>query len=192
MTRTFLTKAVVTASTAFALTVLPGATAAMCSGEHAPYSEAVATHGADTIAVGELHLFNRRALETPPNARNAGGFLSIYNYSSEPDRLISASSPIAERVELHTMTMENDVMRMRELEDGIELPANAQVDLEPGGLHVMFINLSQPFVEGEEVPVTLTFANGDEQEIVLPVRARTMEMPHGEGHESGDDHGSHH
>ena len=192
MTRTFLTKAVVTASTAFALTVLPGAAAAMWSGEHASYSEAVATHGADTIAVGELHLFNRRALETPPNARNAGGFLSIYNYSSEPNRLVSASSPIAERVELHTMTMENDVMRMRELEDGIELPANAQVDLEPGGLHVMFINLSQPFVEGEEVQVTLTFANGDEQEIVLPVRARTMEITHGEGHESGDGHGSHH
>ena len=192
MTRTFLTKAVVTASTALALTVLPGAATAMCSGEYASYSEAVATHGADTIAVGELHLFNRRALETPPNARSAGGFLSIYNYSSEPNRLVSASSPSAERVELHTMTMEGDVMRMRELEDGIELPANAQVDLEPGGLHVMFINLIQPFAEGEEVPVTLTFANGDEQDIVLPVRARTMEMTHGEGHEASHDHGSDH
>lgn len=141
------------------------------------------THGADTIAVGDLHLFNRRAIETPPNARNAGGFLSIYNYASDTNRLVSASSPVAERVELHTMTMENDVMRMREMEDGIELPGETQVDLAPGGLHIMFINLSGPFVEGEEVPVTLTFESGDEREIMLPVRARSMERSsHGDGH----------
>ena len=155
--------------------------------------EAVSTHGADTIAVGDLHLFNRRALETPPNARNAGGFLSIYNYASEPNRLVSASSPIAERVELHTMTMDNDVMRMRELEDGIALPPETQVDLEPGGLHVMFINLSQPFTEGDEVPVTLVFESGESQEIILPVRARSMDMIHGDaGDDSGHpDHGHH-
>jgi hypothetical protein len=159
----------------------------------------VGTHGADTIAVGDLHLFNRRALETPPNARNAGGFLSIYNYASDANRLISASSPVAERVELHTMTMDNDVMRMRELEDGIELPGETQVDLEPGGLHVMFINLSGPFVEGDQVPVTLVFEGGEEKEITLPVEARSMDMNHGSsddmsGHD-GHDHGhddSHH
>ncbi|MFK7793677.1 MAG: copper chaperone PCu(A)C [Devosiaceae bacterium] len=141
--------------------------------------EVVSTHGADTISVGEMHLFNRRAFETPPNARNAGGFLSIYNYSSTPNRLVSASSPIAERVELHTMSMENDVMRMREVEGGIELPGEAQVDLEPGGLHVMFIGITQPFAEGDEVSVTLTFEGGEEREITFPVRARSMDMNHG-------------
>lgn len=152
----------------------------------------VATHGADTIAVGDLHLFNRRAIETPPNARNAGGFLSIYNYSSDANRLVSASSPVAERVELHTMTMENDVMRMREMEDGIELPGEAQVDLEPGGLHIMFMGLSGPFVEGDEVPVTLVFEGGEEREIALPVRARSMDMNHGSSDDTHDtDHGSH-
>lgn len=161
----------------------------------------VGTHNTDTIIVGELHMFDRRAIETPPIARNAGGFLSIYNYSSDANRLISASSPVAERVELHTMTMENDVMRMRELEDGIELPGDAQVDLQPGGLHVMFINLTGPFVVGDEVPVTLVFEGGEEQDITLPVRARSMDMNHGSSDDMSDDmsddeshgtdHGSH-
>lgn len=166
--------------------------------DNATLLDLVGTHGADTISVGELHLFNRRAIETPPNARNAGGFLSIYNYASDANRLVSASSPVAERVELHTMTMENDVMRMRELEDGIELPGETQVDLEPGGLHVMFINLSGPFVEGEQVPVTLVFEGGEEKEITLPVRARTMDMDHDSSDDMSDDdehedsdHGSH-
>lgn len=153
----------------------------------------VSTQGADSISVGDLRLFNLRALETPPNARNAGGFLSIYNDARHMNRLVSASSPVAERVELHTMSMENDVMRMREMEDGIELPGEAQVDLAPGGLHIMFINLSGPFVEGEEVPVTLIFEGGEEQDVTLPVHARTMDMSHGSSDDDAhdDDHGSH-
>lgn len=149
--------------------------------------EVVSTHGSDTVSIGQLHVFNRRALETPPNARNAGGFISLYNYASEENRLVAASSPWAERVELHTMTMENDVMRMRELEDGIAIPGETQVDLEPGGLHLMFMGLSAPFTEGDEVPVTLVFESGDEREIILPVRARTMDMQHGDD----GSHGSH-
>lgn len=145
----------------------------------------VSTHDTDSISVGELRLFNLRAIETPPNARNAGGFLSIANDASDMNRLVSASSPVAERVELHTMTMDNDVMRMREMEDGIELPGEAQVDLAPGGLHIMFINLSGPFVEGEDIPVTLMFEGGEKQEITLPVRARSMDM----NHSSSDDDG---
>lgn len=147
--------------------------------DDAAVHDMVGTQGADSVSVGDLRLFNLRALETPPNARNAGGFLSIYNDASGMNRLVFASSPVAERVELHTMTMENDVMRMRELEDGVALPGEAQVDLEPGGLHIMFMNLSGPFVEGEEVPVMLMFEGGEEQEIILPVRARTMDMNHG-------------
>lgn len=186
----------VAAAAALFLAATPAAFA-----ENSAVLDLVGTHGTDTIIAGELHLFDRRALETPPNARNAGGFLSIYNHASDDNRLISASSSVAERVELHTMTMENDVMRMRELEDGIELPGETQVDLQPGGLHVMFINLTGPFVEGEEVPVTLVFEGGEEQEITLPVRARSMDMSHGSSDDMSDDmshdashdtdHGSH-
>jgi periplasmic copper chaperone A len=135
-------------------------------------------HGDAMIIVGDLNLSNPRVIETPPNARNAGGFLTIMNTGDSDDRLVSASSPMAERVELHSMTMDGDVMRMRELEDGIALPAGEMVELAPGGLHVMFIGLTGPFVAGETVPVTLTFESGASQDLTLPVIERAMEMNH--------------
>ncbi|MBO6676882.1 MAG: copper chaperone PCu(A)C [Rhizobiales bacterium] len=138
-------------------------------------------HGDDMTMVGDLELSNLRVIETPPNARNAGGFLTIMNMGDSDDRLVAAFSPAAERVELHTMTMDGDVMRMRELEDGIALPAGEMVELAPGGLHVMFIGLTGPFVAGETVAVTLTFESGASQDLTLPVIERAMEMNHG-GH----------
>ncbi|MFN3171971.1 MAG: copper chaperone PCu(A)C [Hyphomicrobiales bacterium] len=144
-------------------------------------------HDAMTVSVGALELSELRILETPPNARNAGGFLTIMNTGDADNRLVSATSPVSERVELHTMTMDGDVMRMREMEDGIALPAGEMVELKPGGLHVMFIGLSGPFATGETVPVTLTFESGDTQELIMPVMERTMEMMHGDN----DDHSSH-
>jgi copper(I)-binding protein len=137
-----------------------------------------AMHGEAMIMVGDLNLSNPRVIETPPNARNAGGFLTIMNTGDSDDRLVSASSSVAERVELHTMTMDGDVMRMRELEDGIALPAGEMVELAPGGLHVMFIGLTGPFVAGETVPVTLTFESGASQDLTLPVIERATEMNH--------------
>ncbi len=178
-------KSLLLAASAVALSFTPLSASAFdhACGQSA-MQDIVSTHGADTISIGDLHVFNRRAFETPPNARNAGGFFSLYNYADAPNRLISASSPVAERVELHTMTMDNDVMRMRELDNGIEVPSETQIDLEPGGMHVMFLNLTQPFTEGEEVPVTLVFEGGESREITLPVRVRTMNMGggHGAGH----------
>lgn len=150
-----------------------------------------AMHGEAMIMVGDLELSNPRVIETPPNARNAGGFLTIMNTGDSDYRLVAASSPVAERVELHTMTMDGDVMRMRELEDGIALPAGEMVELAPGGLHVMFIGLSGPFVAGEEVQVTLTFEGGLSQDLTLPVIARAMEMQGHGGHGAHSGHGSH-
>ncbi|MGD1887060.1 MAG: copper chaperone PCu(A)C [Cohaesibacteraceae bacterium] len=192
MTKTTL----LAASAALALAIAPAAQAGDANTTMLT-DDIVSTHGADTIAVGDLHLFNIFTRETPPNARSAGGFLSIYNYA-EDDRLVGGSSPIAERVEIHTMSMENDVMRMRLLPDGIELPNETQVDLAPGGLHVMFIGLERPFVAGEEVPLTLTFEVNGEREFMMPVRARGEEAMdgmdhsgHADSHDHGHDHGSH-
>lgn len=146
-------------------------------------------HAVETVSVGGLVLSDLRVIETPPNARNAGGFLTIENTDDTDNRLVSASSSVSERMEIHTTTMDGDVMRMRELEDGIALPAGETVELKPGGLHIMFIGLTGPFIAGESVEVTLTFASGDTQDLTLPVVERSMEMNHGAGH---DHHGSHH
>ena len=115
--------------------------------------------------------------------QNAGGaFMTIANTGTAADRLTGGSTPVAGRVEIHTMTMENDVMRMRQLEDGLEVPAGGEVTLKPGSFHIMLMDLKQPLKAGETVPLTLTFAGAGALETELEVRpAGTMApgMMHG-------------
>ena len=107
---------------------------------------------------------------TPPGAPNGAAYGLVVNLSGEPDTLIGASSDVASVVELHEMVMgEGDVMQMRPLADGIEVPAGDFVALEPGGLHIMLIDLQQPLVAGESVDLVLTFALHGELALTLPV-----------------------
>ena len=177
-----MSRSVLAALAGLALLVTPLSSAA---GEAPRPFEAVSTHDhvAPPTTAGALTLSDLRTLATPPNARAGGGFVTITNGGAD-NRLVGASSPRATRVELHTMVMDGDVMRMREVEGGIALPAGETVELAPGGLHIMFMGLENPFVEGETVPVTLTFEGGETIEVVLPVLPRQME---GNGHA----HGSH-
>lgn len=98
-----------------------------------------------------------------------GGFVTIANTGAADDRLVSASSPVADHVEIHEMTMENDVMKMRPLSDGLPVAAGATVEMKPGGLHLMFMGVKAPFKEGDTVPVTLTFEKAGAVEINFPV-----------------------
>ena len=93
---------------------------------------------------------------TAPGARVAGGFMTLHNKGQAPDRLVAASSPVAERVELHTHVKEGSVMKMRQV-PGVDVPANGRVVLKPGGAHLMFVNIKRPIKQGENVPVTLEF-----------------------------------
>jgi len=95
-----------------------------------------------------------------------GGFLKIT--SATADRLIAASAPVSKTVELHTMQMEGDVMRMRQV-PAIDLPAGQTVELKPGGLHVMFIGLNQPLQEGASFPLTLRFEKAGEVKVDMKV-----------------------
>lgn len=104
-----------------------------------------------------------------PGAKVAGGFLSLRNGGDRDDRLVSVDSPAAERVEVHEMRMDDGVMRMRHLADGLPLPAGGEVALEPGGYHLMFIGPVEPFVEGAEIPATLNFERAGEREVVFKV-----------------------
>lgn len=140
------------------------------------------------VTLGALELSGGFTRATLPNAPVGGGFLSITNTGTEADRLISASSPVAGEVQLHEMTMQGDVMKMQELAGGIPLPAGATVTLAPGGLHLMFMQLNQPFVEGESVPVTLTFEKAGTVEITLSVgspAARDAGMDHAHHGDAG-------
>ena len=99
--------------------------------------------------------------------------------SPTADRLVSASSPVAERVELHTHIMEGGIARMREVEGGIDLPAGTPVALQPGGLHIMLIGLKQPLTEGSMVDIALTFAGAPPRIIQIPVKSVAY-RPHGD------------
>lgn len=95
---------------------------------------------------------------TSPRATIGAGYLAIRNTGAQPDRLISATSPRAAKVEIHTMSMDDGIMRMRPLPGGLGVPARGQVILGPGGNHLMLIGLKAPLREGESVPATLRFA----------------------------------
>ena len=91
--------------------------------------------------------------------------------SAQGGRLVGASSPAARAVEIHEMRMDGDVMRMRELPEGLALPAGQAVQLKPGGLHLMLQGLKQPLKTGDRVPVTLVIEGADKQRQTLLIQA---------------------
>ncbi len=105
-----------------------------------------------------------------PGQPAGGGYLVISNKGNAPDHLVSASSPAAAKVEIHSMSTENDVMVMRPVEGGLDVPAQGSVELAPGGLHLMFTGVAEPFKDGGTVPVTLRFEKAGAVEVTLPVR----------------------
>ncbi len=121
------------------------------------------------VMLGDLEISGGAAKAMLPGAKVGGGFLTIKNGGSADDRLVAVESPVAGRVEIHEMAMENDVMKMRKLDDGVVIPASETVELKSGGLHLMFMQVSKPFAEGETVPVTLTFEKAGKVDATLAV-----------------------
>jgi copper(I)-binding protein len=101
------------------------------------------------------------ARATAPSAKVAGGYMVIRNAGAAGDRLVSASSPAAAKVELHVHLNENGVMKMREV-PGYDVPAKGAFELKPGGAHLMFMDIRRPFKEGEKLPVKLKFEKAGE------------------------------
>jgi copper(I)-binding protein len=94
---------------------------------------------------------------TPKGAAVGVGYLVIHNHSATPDRLTGGAADFAANVSVHEMSKDNGVMRMRELTSGLDIPANGEVVLSPGGYHVMFTGLKQSLKPGDSVKVSLTF-----------------------------------
>ncbi len=121
------------------------------------------------VKAGSLEISGGSIKAMLPGAKVGGGGFTIRNEGGEDDTLLTVESPAAGRVELHEMTMQNDVMKMRKLESGIAIPAGGTVELKSGGLHLMFMDLAKPFKEGDSIPVTLTFEKTGKVDVVLPV-----------------------
>jgi copper(I)-binding protein len=112
---------------------------------------------ARTIKAGTLTIAAPWSRATPAGARTAAGYLKITNDGKEPDRLLSGTFAAAARGEVHEMAMVNDVMKMRELADGLEIKPSETVELKPGGYHMMFMELKAPLKAGQTVEGTLVF-----------------------------------
>jgi periplasmic copper chaperone A len=131
---------------------------------------AVGARDALAAAPAPLRIEAPWARETAEGQRDGGGFMTIVNDGKTADQLVSASSPVSAEVQIHTVQMEDGMMRMRELPDGIPVPAQSRVELKPRSLHIMFIKLLRPLRAGERVPVTLKFRAGGELKIMMEVR----------------------
>lgn len=123
---------------------------------------AVSAHEYETETVKIDHPWLR---VPPPGASVAAAYLTLTGKDGGGDRLVSASIPVAERTELHTMTMDSGVMKMRPLENGVAVPAGETIELKPGGMHVMLIGLNAAIVEGGKVKGVLTFEKAGDVEV---------------------------
>jgi len=106
---------------------------------------------------------------TPPGAEVGAVYLTLD--SPAGDRLVSASSPVAARAQVHEMRMDGAVMQMRELTDGLPLPAHHAVVLSPGGLHIMLVGLKAPLKQGGTVPLHLVFQSAPPLDLMVPIAA---------------------
>lgn len=129
---------------------------------------------------GDLEIEHPWSRETPTGARVAGGYFTVKNTGSTPDRLVSITSDISAKAELHQMTVSDGVMTMRQVVGGLEIPAGGAVELEPGGYHLMFIDLKSQPKKGESFAATLTFEKAGSVSVDFVVD--------GMGETSGADH----
>ena len=127
--------------------------------------------------LGDLQIRHPWARATPPGATVAAGYLEVRNSGAQPDRVVGASTPAAERVEFHIEMREGDVVKMREVKD-FEVPARQRLALHPAGSHLMIVGLKQPLVKGARVPLTLRFERGGELKIELEVQSLDSRKGH--------------
>ncbi|MGQ3355723.1 MAG: DUF1775 domain-containing protein [Phreatobacter sp.] len=140
-------------------------------------------HAPATVRAGSLTIAQPWTRATPGGARVAGGYLTVTNTGTAPDRLVGGSAAFAERVEIHEMATQNGVMTMRALGNGLAIAPGQTVELKPGGLHVMFMGLRTQLTEGQSVKVTLEFEKAGKVEVDLAVGGLgARSAPAGEHH----------
>lgn len=150
-------------------------------GDHSAHGDHATGDTAHPVTIGELSLKQAHSVATIPNARVAGGYISITNNGKEDDRLIGGSSDAAKKVEIHEMSMEGNVMKMRKLSEPLVIPAGKTVTLSPSGFHIMFMDLAKPFTAGETVDVTLEFEKAGKVDLpfhVNPANAAAGDHSH--------------
>src|SRR6516162_3525446 len=134
----------------------------------------VASHARDYKA-GTLDIADPWSRATPKGSSVAAGYMTIRNTGSTPDRLISGSSDVTSKFEVHEMKMENGVAKMRPVKGGLEIKPGETVELKPGSFHVMFVGLKKPLSAGDHFKATLVFEKAGTVNVDYDVRAMGSE-----------------
>jgi copper(I)-binding protein len=136
---------------------------------------------ADEVKAGDLVITQAWARATPGGAKVGGGYLTIENKGSAPDKLIGGTTGAAAKLEVHQMSTENGVMKMHPVAGGLTIAPGKTVKLAPGGYHLMLMELKHPFKQGEKVPVTLQFEKAGNVNVTLDVQGIGAQAPKGAG-----------
>jgi copper(I)-binding protein len=142
---------------------------------------------ADDVKLGALTVHAPWARASIGAAKAGAAYFTVYNEGEEVDRLVAVASPVAKHAGLHTNLIEDGVAKMRPVE-AVEVAPGEPAVLRPGGLHVMFMGLKAPLVEGEKFPLTLTFERAGEIEVWAIVKEATASdggMDHMEHEDDG-------
>jgi copper(I)-binding protein len=142
----------------------------------------VADARAHEFRAGDLQIDHPWSRAIGPRAPTAAGYLIIRNGGAAPDRLVAAETPMARLVEIHEMSMSDNIMRMRPVVDGIVVPAGGTVRLAPNGLHLMIVGPHAGFVRGARVPLTLVFERAGRVAVELAVEAPGARAGEHDGH----------
>jgi periplasmic copper chaperone A len=125
---------------------------------------------ADELKAGDLVISQAWSRATPGGAKTGGGFLTIENKGSAPDRLVAVSGDFAGKIEVHEMSVKAGVMTMRPVENGLTIEPGKTVKLAPGGYHLMMLDLKAPLKQGDKLPVTLEFEKAGKVAVTLDVQ----------------------
>ena len=142
--------------------------------------------------VGSIHIAQPWSRATPKGAITGAGYMTITNRGTTPDRVSCVSSDASAQCQIHSMTMEGGVMKMRPVEGGLEIKPSETVTLAPGGFHVMLVTLKHPLETGQTVKATLKFDKAGTVDVEYPVVAIGAPAPGaatGSGGMKMEDHG---
>ena len=131
---------------------------------------AVSNAHARDYKAGAIDIADPWSRATPQGASVAAGYMKITNTGTTPDRLVSGSSDVAPKFEVHEMKMENGVAKMRPVTDGLEIKPGETVELKPGSFHIMFVGLKKPLASGDHIKATLVFEKAGKIEVEYDVR----------------------
>lgn len=137
--------------------------------DHSKMGAAAAPADGESYSIGNLRVTAPWTRATPGGAKIAGGYLAITNNGKEPDRLVSATTAIADHAEIHEMSMTDGVMKMRPLPDGLTIKPGETVALKPGGYHMMFMGLKRGLKQGDTMKATLVFEKAGKLDVSFKV-----------------------